>query len=136
MFLLQIKSINRFKFCWKNIKKKSSCFINICIIKYKFNNTYEIGAEKQDNSSVDGSSIMSQSTNYTKDIKEEEKNKMEDKELNLGDQIKAGEIYLGYDLNTLNLDSENSLFLSYVSFFDKNNLFFLINIPILFIFNK
>ncbi len=29
----------------------------------------------------------------------------------LGDQIKAGEIYLGYDLNTLNLDSENSLFL-------------------------
>ncbi len=99
----------------------------------------EIGVENQDNSSVGGSSIMSQSTNYAKDIKEEEKNKMEEKEhimkcrktfikcirhnneksngeilefkSYLGDQIKAGEIYLGYDLNTLNLDSENSLFL-------------------------
>ena len=82
---------------------------------------------------------MSQSTNFTKDIEAEEKNINEEKEYikkcrktfikcirhnkeksngevieiksYLADKIKAGEIYLGYDLNALNLDSENSLFL-------------------------
>ena len=95
--------------------------------------------DNQDESSVGGSSLMSQSTNYAKGIKEEEKNQMEEKEhimkckktfikcirynneksngevlefkSYLGDKIKSGEIYLGYDLNVLNLDSENSSFL-------------------------
>jgi nonsense-mediated mRNA decay protein 3 len=95
--------------------------------------------DNQDDSSVGGSSLMSQSTNYAKDIKDDEKNKLEEKEhimkcrktfikcirhnneksngeilefkSYLGDQIKVGDIYLGYDLNVLNLDSENSLFL-------------------------
>ena len=96
-------------------------------------------ANNENDSSIGGSSLMSQSTNYAKDIKAEEKNINEEKEYimkcrktfikcirhnkeksngevieiksYLADKIKAGEIYLGYDLNALNLDSENSLFL-------------------------
>ena len=92
----------------------------------------------EDASSVGGSSLMSESTNYGKG-KDEDKNANEEKEhimkckktfikcirhnnekssgeviefkSYLGDKIKAGEIYLGYDLNVLNLDSENSAFL-------------------------
>ena len=84
-------------------------------------------------------SLMSQSTNYTKNIKEDLKNSEVVKECimkcrktfikcirhnneksngeilefksYLGDSIKPGDIYLGYDLNSINLDSENSLFL-------------------------
>ena len=93
----------------------------------------------EDESSVGGSSLMSQSTNYAKNIKEEDRNINEEKEhimkcrktfikcirhnneksngeilefkSYLGDSIKPGDIYLGYDLNSINLDSENSLFL-------------------------
>ena len=96
----------------------------------------------EDESSVGGSSLMSQSTNYAKNIKEDLKNSEMEKEhimkcrktfikcirynnekssgeilefkSYLGDTIKPGDIYLGYDLNSINLDSENSLFL------DKN----------------
>ena len=92
----------------------------------------------EESSSVGGSSLMSESTNYGKG-KDEDKNTNEEKEhiikckktfikcirhnnkkssgeviefkSYLGDKIKAGEIYLGYDLNVLNLDSENSAFL-------------------------
>jgi hypothetical protein len=94
---------------------------------------------QNEESSVGGSSLMSQSTNYGKGIKDEENNLNEEREhimkcrktfikcirnnkekdtgeilefkSYLADKIKAGEIYLGYDLNALNLDSENSLFL-------------------------
>ena len=96
-------------------------------------------AMEQEESSVGGSSLMSQSTNYGKDIKEEEKNMNEEQERlmkckktfikcirhnqdkssgeilefksYLADKIKVGEIYLGYDLHVLNLNSENSAFL-------------------------
>ena len=82
---------------------------------------------------------MSISTNYEKGIKEKEKKLDEDKEhiikckktfikcirnnnekdkgeiieikSHLADVIKPGDIYLGYDLKSINLDSENSLFL-------------------------
>ena len=86
--------------------------------------------------SVDSMSI---STNYEKGVKEKEKKLEEDKEYilkckktfikiirnnnekdkgeiieiksHLADVIKVGEIYLGYDLKSINLDSENSAFL-------------------------
>ena len=92
----------------------------------------------EEESSIGGSSIMSVSTNYGKG-KDDEKNTIGEKEhimkcrktfikcirhnngksngeilefkSYLGDKIKPGEIYLGYDLNVLNLDMENSLFL-------------------------
>lgn len=82
---------------------------------------------------------MSMSTNYEKGIKEKEKKLDEEKEhiikckktfikcirnnnekdkgeiieikSHLADVIKPGDIYLGYDLRSINLDSENSLFL-------------------------
>ena len=86
--------------------------------------------------SVDSMSI---STNYEKGVKDKEKKLEEDKEYilkckktfikiirnnnekdkgeiieiksHLADVIKVGEIYLGYDLKSINLDSENSAFL-------------------------
>ena len=82
---------------------------------------------------------MSISTNYEKGVKDKEKKLEEDKEYilkckktfikiirnnnekdkgeiieiksHLADVIKVGEIYLGYDLKSINLDSENSAFL-------------------------
>jgi NMD protein affecting ribosome stability and mRNA decay len=94
---------------------------------------------QNEESSVGGSSLMSQSTNYGKGVKDEENNMNEEREhimkcrktfikcirnnkekdtgeilefkSYLADKIKAGEIYLGYDLNVLNLDSDNSAFL-------------------------
>jgi hypothetical protein len=94
---------------------------------------------QNEESSVGGSSLMSQSTNYGKGIKDEENNLNEEREhimkcrktfikcirnnkekdtgeilefkSYLADKIKAGEIYLGYDLNVLNLDSDNTAFL-------------------------
>ena len=92
----------------------------------------------EDGSSVGGSSLMSVSTNYEKGTKDEDKINEEKEHINkcrktfikcirhnqekstgevlefksyLGDKIKAGEIYLGYDLQALNLNSENSAFL-------------------------
>ena len=98
----------------------------------------EENINNEEESSVGGSSIMSVSTNFGKG-KVEDKNANEEKEhimkcrktfikcirhnnekskgeilefkSYLGDKIKPGEIYLGYDLNMINLDSENSLFL-------------------------
>ena len=92
----------------------------------------------EDGSSVGGSSLMSISTNYEKGTKDENKINEEKEYVNkcrktfikcirhnkekstgevlefkshLADKIKPGEIYLGYDLHVLNLDSENSAFL-------------------------
>ena len=112
----------------KNRKKK----------KNKNESDSEDENKNEEVSSIGGSSIISASTNYGKG-KDEDKNANEEKERilkckktfikcirhnkekssgeviefksYLGDKIKAGEIYLGYDLHVLNLESENSLFL-------------------------
>jgi len=97
--------------------------------------------KKDDNNNINeiNEDSMSMSTNYEKGIKEKEKKLDEEKEhiikckktfikcirnnnekdkgeiieikSHLADVIKPGDIYLGYDLRSINLDSENSLFL-------------------------
>ena len=75
---------------------------------------YEKGKEKEKKLDEEKEHILKCKKTFIKCIRnnnEKDKGEIIEIKSHLADVIKPGEIYLGYDLKSINLDSENSLFL-------------------------